>query len=76
MTINNFSSLLVTSSRETTESVISHWPYYIKTDYNSQVFEMFCQQFNNSQRQGIVELKNFSFLTDKEGGNYIPVHII
>ena len=28
----------------------------IKTDYNSQVFEMFCQQFNNSQRQGIVEL--------------------
>jgi hypothetical protein len=40
------------SPRETTESVISHWPYYIKTDYSSQVFEMFCQQFNNSQRQG------------------------
>ena len=44
-------------------------PKQIKTDietgYNSQVFEMFCQQFNvthvtetfyNSQRQGIVEL--------------------
>ena len=44
------------SWRETTESVISHCPCYIKTDYNSQVFEMFCQQFNNSQRQGIVEL--------------------
>ena len=65
MTINNFSSLLVTSSRETTESVISHCPCYIKTDYNSQVFEMFCQQFNvthvteifyNSQREGIVKL--------------------
>jgi hypothetical protein len=28
----------------------------IKTDYYSQVFEMFCQQFNNSQRHGIVEL--------------------
>ena len=44
-------------------------PNQIKTDfgtgYNSQVFEMFCQQFNvthvteifyNSQRQGIVKL--------------------
>jgi hypothetical protein len=44
-------------------------PKQIKTDietgYNSQVFEMFCQQFNvthvteifyNSHRQGIVEL--------------------
>ena len=44
-------------------------PNQIKTDigtgYYSQVFEMFCQQFNvthvtetfyNSQRQGIVEL--------------------
>jgi hypothetical protein len=37
----------------------------IETGYNSQVFEMFCQQFNfthvtetfyNSQRQGIVKL--------------------
>ena len=44
------------SLRETIESVISHCPCYIKTDYNSQVFKMFCQQFNNSQNQSIVEL--------------------
>jgi hypothetical protein len=44
------------SLRETIESAISHCPYYINTDYNSQVFEMFCQHIINSQGQGIVEL--------------------
>ena len=44
------------SSRETIESAISHCPCYMNTDYNSQVFEMFCQQIINSQGQGIAEL--------------------
>ena len=57
MTSNNFSSILVTTSlQEKQLKVYSHCPCYIKTDYNSQVFEMFCQQIINSQRQSIVEL--------------------
>ena len=57
MTINNFNlSCYNHSSREMIESAISHCPCYINTDYNSQVFEMFCQQIINSQGQGIVEL--------------------
>jgi hypothetical protein len=47
----------------------------MNTDYNSQVFEMFCQQIINSQGQGIMELKN-QLLKRQRRGNYIPVHII
>jgi hypothetical protein len=80
MTIDTFLVFLITTAltRKATKSIVSHclcWFFFffcllgvlnqIKTDYYSQRFEMFCQQFNvthvteifyNSQRQGIVKL--------------------